>query len=74
MSGEKVEDTPLEPAGYVQCPVTECGAIVESVGRYTHFRNVHPDLDYQKYRDKFVQVAPPEPLNPQRGPPSPRSP
>jgi hypothetical protein len=33
---------------------------VKSVERYAHCRNVHPDLDYREYRDKFVPVAPSE--------------
>jgi hypothetical protein len=43
MSKEKVKETLQEPTGYVQCPVSGCGAIVKNIGWYIHFRNVHVD-------------------------------
>jgi len=37
-----------------KCPI--CGSEVKRRGRYVHFRNVHPDLDYYDYRFDFEEV------------------
>jgi hypothetical protein len=69
MSAEEVQMSAQEPAGYVQCPISGCAAIVKFGGRYIHFRNVHADLNYQEYKDKFVPAAPPEAEKPPKGAP-----
>jgi hypothetical protein len=81
-SEEKVEETelppppqpPLQPilptaaTGYVTCPI--CGETVSAKGRYVHFRNAHPQLDYNEYKDKF-KPAPVPPEKREEGPPKP---
>ena len=43
--------------GWVKCPV--CGETVTEQGRGTHFRNNHPDLSYDEYKDRFEPAPPP---------------
>jgi hypothetical protein len=59
---------PTAPTGYVTCPV--CGETVSAKGRYVHFKNAHPQLNYAEYKDKF-NPAPPPPEKREEGPPKP---
>jgi hypothetical protein len=57
----------------VACPV--CGEVVEPRGKALHFRQKHPDLNYDEYKDKWeaVVVGPPPPApsaSPTQRPPS----
>ena len=56
MSEEKVGSK--STSEYIKCPA--CGEVVKAKGKYAHFSQNHPDLDYNEYKDKFVAAPPPE--------------
>jgi len=56
---EEVAPSPLSLTGYVSCPV--CNATLKAQGKYGHFRSLHPELNYDEYKDKFKPAVAPAP-------------
>jgi hypothetical protein len=48
----------MESTGFSQCPV--CESIVKNKGKYAHFKTVHPELNFQDFKDKFTPALKPE--------------